>query len=183
MVKKIILVLKNHWFLSLLIIVLAVATGLWTTKGLLSKSGTTPSTSPPSTTKTNTGQQVGPLPSSTSSGSYKSSGSSSTITDSSPPVVPSGTFVSNHSPGQNGSPTTEVSVCNTTPGSTCNIKFTQGNLTRSLGAKVTDSNGGVVWSWDIQRINLSSGEWQITAEAILNSQTRSTTDITPLRIL
>lgn len=92
-------------------------------------------------------------------------------------VAPSGTFVSNHSPGQNGSPLTEVSVCNSTPGATCQIQFTNGSVTKSLPAQVTDRSGSTYWNnWTAASIGLIAGSWQVKATATLGSQTLSTTD-------
>jgi cytoskeletal protein RodZ len=92
------------------------------------------------------------------------------------------TFVSNHKPGQNGSPTSEQSVCNTTPGASCHIQFTKGSLVKSLDTKVADSNGVAVWSWDVKDAGFSSGSWQISAIANLSGQTKTATDPTPLEI-
>lgn len=92
-------------------------------------------------------------------------------------VAPTGTFVSNHNPGQNGSPLTEVSVCNSTPGATCQILFTSGNSTTSLPAQVTDRSGSTYWNnWTPAGIGLTPGSWQVKATATLGSQTLSTTD-------
>lgn len=97
-------------------------------------------------------------------------------------AMPFGTFISNHRPGQNGSPTSEQSTCNTTPGATCDIQFTSGGVTKSLGAQITDSNGTAYWSWDINGGTLAPGTWQITAVAKLNGQTKTATDPTPLEV-
>lgn len=90
-------------------------------------------------------------------------------------LSPWGNFVSNHNPG-NGSPTTETSVCNTTPGATCYIKFTNGDQTRELGVKVADVNGTTIWNWDVANGGFSSGSWQITAIASLNNHSVTSTD-------
>ena len=98
-------------------------------------------------------------------------------------IAPTGSFVSNHTPGQNGSPTTEQSVCNTTSGATCNISFTNDEgITKNLGVKTTDSNGSAYWQWDISGGNLSTGSWKITATATLNNQTLTSTDSMPLEV-
>lgn len=132
---------------------------------------------------------------STKSGSGSSSPSSST-TSSQPtsaktapaatpakgagPAQPTGPFVSNHTPGQNGSPTTEISNCNTTPGATCFIEFTNGSTTKQLAPQATDGNGSTSWSWDIGSAGLTSGSWKITAIATLNGKTSSASDGAPL---
>lgn len=92
------------------------------------------------------------------------------------------TLVSNHHPGENGSPSTEQSACQTTPGATCYIEFTQNGLTRKLDAKTADNNGLVVWDWDIKDAGLSSGQWEIIAVASLNGQVKTSSDPSPLEI-
>jgi hypothetical protein len=90
--------------------------------------------------------------------------------------------VSNHHPGKSGSPTSEVSVCNTTPGATCYIKFTNGDLSTALTAKKTNGDGVAIWYWDTKDANLVSGNWQIMAVATLNGQTKTSADTLPLVI-
>lgn len=95
--------------------------------------------------------------------------------------TPYGNFVSNHAPGTNGSPIAEDSVCNTTPGAKCYIKFTKSDGTASqLPTQVTGSDGSTRWSWNSSI--LSSGNWTVTAVSTLNGQTKSTQDPTPLTI-
>ena len=99
-------------------------------------------------------------------------------------IAPSGIFVSNHNPGKNGAPTTEQSVCNTTPGATCFIQFTQGNVVKLLAPQVTDSNGATYWSWDAgaSSIGLTPGSWNVSAIASLGGQTKTSDDGTLLEI-
>ncbi|OVE78949.1 hypothetical protein BVY00_01455 [bacterium G20] len=99
-----------------------------------------------------------------------------------PLIAPWGDFVSNHSPGKNGTPTSEVSTCNTTQGATCYIQFTKGSLSRTLESKTADGNGSVSWSWDVANAGLSSGKWQVAAVATLNGQSKTTTDQLPLEV-
>jgi len=92
-------------------------------------------------------------------------------------LAPSGNFVSNHTPGQNGTPLLETSVCNTTPGAKCQIFFTNGNKTFSLAAQTTDLGGSTYWNgWTPQGIGLTPGTWQVAATAMLSNQSKSTTD-------
>lgn len=99
-------------------------------------------------------------------------------------LAPYGNFVSNHHPGDNSS-LDEVSVCNTTPGASCYIKFTNpgsGETTR-LASQTADSNGSTIWKWNVGKdAHLSSGEWQVTATASLNDQIKSTDDQIKLEI-
>jgi len=99
-----------------------------------------------------------------------------------PLYAPYGGFVSNHHPGENGSPTAETSVCNTTPGATCYIRFTKGSAMVSLPAQTTDSKGVTYWYWDVKNAGLTPGDWTITAVASLNSQSKSTRDPLPLTV-
>jgi len=110
----------------------------------------------------------------------KSQSDSSTTTRSSsstPPAIPTGTFVSNHRPGV-GSPTLEVSVCNTTVGATCYIEFSMGSNVRRLSSQIVGASGSVIWQWDAGSAStgLTIGSWSISAIATLNGQTRSSTD-------
>lgn len=89
--------------------------------------------------------------------------------------TPSGTFVSNHSPSLSSS-SSEVSVCSTSVGATCEIQLTQGSLTQTLPAKLTDNEGSATWTWDIKTAGLKVGKWQITSIAKLGNNTLTATD-------
>lgn len=91
-------------------------------------------------------------------------------------IAPRGSFVSNHSPGKNGSPTAEQSVCTTTPGASCYIQFVKDGVVKKLDAKIVDGSGSVVWSWDVKDAGFAAGAWQITAVSSLSGQTKSTID-------
>jgi len=101
-------------------------------------------------------------------------------------VAPYGNFVSNHSPGKNNSPTTETSVCVTTPGARCSITFTSAadsTVVKTLAAGTADGEGAVYWNnWDVKAAGFTSGTWYIQAVATLGSQTKTTTDRIPLEI-
>lgn len=123
------------------------------------------------------------LPVNSQSSSSKSpSLAGSTTTENLVLINPYGDFVSNHHPGGD-TPLDEVSVCNTTPGATCYIKFTSGQTTTQLPAQVAGSDGSARWSWNVDKdAHLSSGEWQISAVAALNGQTKSTDDQIKLEV-
>lgn len=111
----------------------------------------------------------------------KDAGSQSTSTSqssSAPLISPYGDFVSNHQPNLDGqpNPSAVTSVCNTTPGATCYIRFTKGSTSTTLPVKTSDSKGVVYWSWDIKKAALTTGNWTITAVASLNGQTKSSQD-------
>ncbi len=129
----------------------------------------------------NTSKQTPPAGGFSSSDLNKDSGSSNSG-NSSGPIKPYGNFVSNHKPGQNGSGTTEDSICNTSPGATCYIEFTKDSIVKKLELKTTDSNGTAMWSWNVKDAGLTAGSWQVSAVAALNGQTASTQDSIPLEI-
>jgi len=118
----------------------------------------------------------GSSPTSNTSQSSKVAAPSAGVNSSVKLIQPYGDLVSNHRPGQNGSDTKEQSVCNTTPGAKCYIKFTntKSGATTKLSVLTVGRNGSAIWSWDAN--DLSSGSWQITAVASLNGQTKSVTD-------
>lgn len=98
------------------------------------------------------------------------------------PATPTGQFVSNHKPGANGSPTSEESVCSTTPGATCYIEFTMGSTVKKLNAETADANGSAYWNWDVGNAGFTSGSWQVTAVATDNGKSASANDATPLEV-
>lgn len=120
----------------------------------------------------------------TSSGSQKSntSGNSTSSGSTAAPIAPSGQFVSDHHPNLGGSPAPNsmTSVCNTSPGATCEITFTMGSTVKSLPAQTVDAGGATYWNWTLQQYGLSGGTWQIEAIAKLNGQTATSTDPTSL---
>jgi hypothetical protein len=97
-------------------------------------------------------------------------------------VAPAGNFVSNHHPNLGGSPApnTMTSVCNTSPGASCQISFTQDGTTKSLPAQVTDAGGATFWDWKLQDVGLGAGEWKITATSKVGDKSLSATDPMPL---
>ncbi len=99
-------------------------------------------------------------------------------------LVPSGDFVSNHSPNLSNSPApNEISsVCTTTPGATCTITFTKDGVTKSLPQQTTDRGGSTYWDWKLQTVGLTVGTWQINAVATLNGQTKSAADAINLNV-
>jgi cytoskeletal protein RodZ len=89
--------------------------------------------------------------------------------------APGGTLISNHSPSLSSN-SAEVSVCSTSVGATCEIQLTQGSLTQTLPAKLTDNEGNVTWTWDVKTAGLPVGKWRLTAIAKFGSNTLSTSD-------
>jgi hypothetical protein len=144
------------------------------------------------TAHTNSGSPInstdGSTPQSASSNAESDSTNGSvspTPTDSNHTLIaPFGNFVSNHYPGQNSSPTTESSVCNSTPGAKCYIKFTNSaGQTTQLPTQSVDSHGSTSWYWDIHKdAHLNTGQWQVTAVATLGNQIKSTDDTLKLAV-
>lgn len=173
---------NNRWLYAALIVIVIVvlAVVFYAYRPFHKKSATIPSTTSlgtPASNQSGTGNST--------SGSNSSSGGSGTGTNqpaASNLVSPWGNFVSNHYPGQNGAPTAETSTCNTSPGATCYIHFTNGSKTRNLDSKVANANGAVIWNWDVKEAGFSSGNWQIKAIATLDGQKKSSDDSLPLVI-
>ncbi len=95
-------------------------------------------------------------------------------------AAPQGNFVSNHRVGSFDS---IESICTTTREATCNISFTLGNTTKSLGQKTVNQDGTASWVWTPSSIGLSVGSWQINATAILGSAQSSSKDPRNLEVL
>jgi hypothetical protein len=91
-------------------------------------------------------------------------------------VEPTGPFVSNHNYDGSSQENAENSVCNTTPGATCVIEFTQGNTTWQLAPEVANSDGAAYWQWNVSSSGLTQGSWTITATATLNGSSITATD-------
>ena len=134
------------------------------------------STSASNPSKTNS------VASKTSDGGSSAPAASSPVDTNQPLQKPSGTFVSNHKPGQNGSGQDEASACNTTPGANCYITFTKNGVAKSLPTTTADNTGAAYWSWTPQTVGLSSGNWSVSATAVLGQQTATTQDPTLLEV-
>ncbi len=184
---------KRTLFVVLIVLVAAVlAGGIWAITGRkttkteqpVSKATSTPQ---PTTAKGETTTPVEPAPVSTTD---KTPATTPPTTPAPPAPTnvtlakPFGTFVSNHKPGQNGSPLEESSVCNTTPSANCTITFTKNGISKSLPAKIADNSGAAYWPvWTPQSVGLDAGNWTVTAVATLGQQTTSTQDPNPLQVL
>lgn len=96
-------------------------------------------------------------------------------------ISPSGDFVSAHRVTLS---TSLVSVCNSTPGASCSIRFTNSDgVTKQLLSQNTDSGGSAYWNnWTPRTIGLSPGVWKITAIVTLNGQNKSTQDALSLTV-
>lgn len=129
----------------------------------------------------NPGTNNAPSSSSNNDGSTttKGSGGVSTATL----LAPSGVFVSSHHVSLSG-PTAESSVCNTTPGAACIIRFTDtsSGTVKELRSQQTDAGGATYWSWKTSDVGLGIGVWKVEAIASLGTQTKTTADALNLEI-
>ncbi len=101
------------------------------------------------------------------------------------PRTPTGQFVSNHLPNLSGKPYSnhENSVCTTTPGVLCEIRFTLGSTVKALPPQRTNENGDATWpDWTLQSIGLTEGSWRITAVAANGSKTATAEDVTNMEV-
>jgi len=167
------------WLIVSLVIVVAILECTNTTH-LLHKqkavSGVISSTKPSNSTAISSNKVTNSSSGSTQSSSSPKEGSAGTTNSQAILQAPYGTLVSNHYPGKDGSTTQEESVCNSTPGSSCYIKFVQGSVVKTLETQQVGSSGAVYWAWDTKDAGLSSGSWQIFAVASLNGQTKTAQD-------
>lgn len=131
------------------------------------------STSTKNTTTSNATDKATSQPSSTNTDKTPSSINSTTGLEL---VAPYGLFVSTHIRTLGSSGSAEYSDCNTTPGASCYIEFKQGDVTKRLVAQVADGSGNSSWYWDVVTAKLTVGEWQVTATATINGQTKTSTD-------
>jgi len=95
-------------------------------------------------------------------------------------LVPNGNFVSAH---QVSASTPLTSVCNTTPGATCQIIFIQNGIQKSLPSQTVDAGGSTYWNtWSPQSLGMTSGTWTVKAIALLNGQKKTAQDAMNLEI-
>lgn len=97
-------------------------------------------------------------------------------------ITPTGNFVNEHNVQQ---ATGMFSDCNTTPGATCEITFTNvgTGATVTLTPTLADSNGAAYWQWTPKSIRLGVGStWKIMATATLGGQSKSASDATNLEV-
>ena len=182
-------------FLGIVLVVLVVllaALELTNTTHLLHNqkviSGTIPSTttttsSPPTKDKANDAPAVGTTDGAESP--KQGDATTSAPPSGSAPITPFGNFVSNHSPNLDGkpAPSSVQSVCNTTPGATCYIEFTnQNGVIKTLASQKTDSSGATFWTWDVKQAGFSTGTWKIKVIASINGQTSTENDAQNLEV-
>jgi|SRR5665213_1237206 len=181
---------RSYWLVALVVVIVVAALAFI----LLKDHHRLASTKIPSTHSSTTNKSAGASSAKSSdkatplsgnsdvSSKNAQSGSSSSQTQSVTLLAPSGTFISNHHPGQNGTPTAEASICNTTPGATCYIQFTMGSTTKKLDSETANSNGTATWYWDVSDAGFTKGSWQVSAVASLSGQTQTSQDPNQLEV-
>jgi len=176
---------KNPVYLSatiILIVIVAVVVFLhFHNKDII------PTTNPVSSSKTTANNNEHPKssPSASASDGSDKNPASQVATVGTNLAAPYGTFVSDHHPslsGANNTPSSELSTCTTSPGASCYINFTKGDVTKRLPTQITDGSGSTSWHWDVSQAGLSQGTWDITAVATLGDQTKSTSDTFKLEV-
>jgi hypothetical protein len=76
-----------------------------------------------------------------------------------------------------------ASTCNATAGASCLITFSNGGISKSLPATITDRGGSAYWnSWKPSDIGLTPGTWKIEAIATLGDQRKTQTDALNLEV-
>jgi len=135
------------------------------------------------TTTEENGVKVTTSAESTKNSSSPTTSSSNNLADITP-IAPFGTFVSNHRPNLDGKSSSNQmnSVCQTTPGVTCEIRFTSNGQIKILGPSKVGSDGYVSWDWKLQDIGLREGSWGIEAIAKNGDKTTATKDPMPLEV-
>jgi hypothetical protein len=120
----------------------------------------------------------------TSASQAKSPSDGDNPSTSTAPTNPNGAFVSNHHPDLDGSPAPNKmnSVCQTTAGATCEIRFIKDGVIKTLGPTKVGSDGYAIWDWKLQDIGLTEGSWQIEALANSGGKTATTKDDLSLEV-
>lgn len=137
----------------------------------------------PSNTDQNANQTTPSTSTQPTAGDSKQNQSSAPTSSTSASLLkPTGAFVSNHHSRLSSGYNTQQSVCTTTPGATCAITFMKDGVTKSLQAQQTDKGGSAYWSWKLQDIGLTAGDWAVQATATLNGQTQSASDALKLEV-
>lgn len=79
------------------------------------------------------------------------------------PVAPTGLFLNSHelSLSGDGVPAAGHSVCRTSPGATCVVRFVSDSGTVALGAKTVGDTGVVSWDWTPSSIGLGTGTYRV----------------------
>lgn len=178
----------------LLLVIVVTTLELTNTTHLLHKKRAVSSTIPATVkTESNDGNDTASTPSTPDTSATPTTPTTPTNTKvvgapstSAPLIAPSGNFVSNHKPSlshANDVPSQLQSVCNTTPGATCTITFTNtAGIVKTLAAKTTDATGSVIWDWDVNAAGFTTGTWKITATATLNGDSKSNSDPQSLEV-
>lgn len=175
---------RRKLLIVLIIILVALGVGLYMVFG-----NNSPASTEQRSSKT-TSQQQGSSSSRSDDKSQESQSTSKNNPQGTPadsatkPMTPTGGFVSNHRPNLSGSPAPNAmnSICQTTPGASCTIRFTMNGETKSLPSKTTGADGYASWDWKLQDLGITEGTWSVEAVATTSGGNTSATDATNLEV-
>ncbi len=103
-----------------------------------------------------------------------------------PPLAPTGLFINTHelSLTGTGAPRDGHSVCQTSPGATCEIRFLSGDrVVGSLEAEPVGDSGVVSWDWTPDGIGLTPGNHRVEVVAIRGGHEVTVTDARDLVVV
>lgn len=106
------------------------------------------------------------------------------VTD--PPLEPTGLFLNTHELSLSGTnaPREGHSVCQTSPGATCEIRFlADGAVAGALPAAQIDSSGVVSWDWNPAESGLGTGTYEVVVVAARGGHEVTVTDARPLVVV
>lgn len=100
-------------------------------------------------------------------------------------LSPSGAFLSSHRLSLSGSgvPSNARSVCQTSPGASCVITFTNGSTSRSLPSQQVDAGGSTSWSWSVADVGLTAGHWEVQVTARRGAELRQVDEAIGLEVV
>jgi hypothetical protein len=85
-------------------------------------------------------------------------------------AAPSGQLLNTQTVSLSSGPDLE-SICQTIANASCDIRLTQGSVTKYVGAQTTGSNGMVIFDWNAATVGLTTGQWSVQAVVTQNNAT------------
>lgn len=160
---------SHGWLIVLVLLAVVVLGGyLYSLSTHHTPSRSTASTST-DTTRPNTSSTPGKQYAPTASGSATSITANlpTTSTTSATLTAPSGQLLNIQTASLSGGTGLE-SVCQTIANASCNIRLTQGSVTKYVGAQSTGSSGAVIFDWTAKSVGLTTGVWNVQAVVTQN---------------
>jgi cytoskeletal protein RodZ len=161
--------LKQRNLVILVVLLIMVGGGLllWNSTRTASKTN-----APSASTKSTTGgsKQYSSTQATPSTPSSTSTSTSSTTAASTSLAAPSGQLLNVQTVSLSSGPGLE-SVCQTIANASCDIRLTQNDTTKYVGAQSTGSNGMVIFDWNAKSVGLTSGQWNVQAVVTQNGAT------------